>query len=146
MLSLHCSTGEPSHLLMSHHTAQTETLLFISQPSKLCHGQLCLDQLQAEEIHSIGTHNHIHPSPVHPAFSTQPAPVAAHSHQLPTQAGDHADYSNAAPEQSVLQSEATGGMFSQYGKDREAWSPPAGSQATDFSRFSLTALPSSRKC
>lgn len=96
-------------------------------------------------MHTVGTHNRIHPSPLHPAFGTQLAPVAAHSHQLPqrsAQAGGHADHSSAAPEQSVLQSEATGGM-SQYG--REARSPPAGSQATDFSRFSLTALPSSRK-
>ena len=96
----------------------------------------------------VGTHDRIQPSPLHAGFGTQLAPVAAHSHQLPqrpAQAGGHADYSNAAPEQSMLQCEATGGMMSQYGRDREAWSPPAGSQATDFSRFSLTALPSSRK-
>ena len=88
---------------------------------------------------------------LHPDSGVQPGPVSAHSSQLPqssTQPGSQPYRSNAVPGQSVLQSEAGARArgTSLYGREKEALSPSAGSHATDFSHFSLTALPSSREC
>ena len=108
--------------------------------------------LQAEGVANADGHDQPSMGMLHPDPNAQLASGSGHTQQPPQGSCQPNDSflamqqqqpSQATVRQSVLQCKAVSrgiGMCS--GK---VLSPPASSQATDFSRFSLSALPSSRK-
>ena len=110
--------------------------------------------LQAEGVAIAGGHDQPRMGVLHPDPNAQLETGSGHK-QSPQQ-GCHQPTnsfstmlqqrpSQSAENHSVPQSKAASGGLGLHGREGEAFLSPADSQATDFSRFSLGALPSSRK-